>query len=331
MQRGNTILSCGEGPAFNGGIREFYRQLFPQYELKAVLPDHTLLTRKTHFDIGGIPLLMVHNGVRPLAIHTDRDLPAAWEGRKVASQRTAFEIVVNIQRYVSDSPKRLPRFLDPRWPEEPARWPEKKIRLARLDCGPDWNAEPLAYERLRRLLASQGACTLEVHAPVKATDLEQLKPAVALLAGVGKLKLSDTDGEAICRYVAGGGTLLVEAIGGNKEFAESSLDQLRLWWPREVVQVAANHEIATLSGHEIELAQYRSRTKSRLANKKVLNLQHVMLGNRSAVYYSAEDLTLGLLDARFFEADGYEADTAYAVLRNILLTAGRPGGASPRE
>jgi len=52
---------------------------------------------------------------------------------------------------------------------------------------------------------------------------------------------------------------------------------------------------------------------------KFANLQAVLINDKPAVIFSAEDLTTGLLGTQSFTVDGYEGDTAYALVRNILL------------
>ena len=44
---------------------------------------------------------------------------------------------------------------------------------------------------------------------------------------------------------------------------------------------------------------------------------------RVGVYYSREDLTAGLVGYNCHPVDGYQPESAYAIMRNIILLAGK--------
>jgi len=86
--QGGTIFSAVEctGKGFKRGIRELYAKLFPDYELTPCGPEHELYS--VYFTLRGKPLLhTISNGVRPLVVHTDVDLPLSWQLQNIATGR----------------------------------------------------------------------------------------------------------------------------------------------------------------------------------------------------------------------------------------------------
>ena len=76
-----------------------------------------------------------------------------------------------------------------------------------------------------------------------------------------------------------------------------------------------------LAGKELRKVVYRGMAKKRLGGDPAPNLRAVLLDERPAVYYSREDITHGLLGTPSLPVDGYDSESAFAVLRNIVLTS----------
>ena len=88
--------------------------------------------------------------------------------------------------------------------------------------------------------------------------------------------------------------------------------------PRRLASSAALYH---LPGMRIDKVKYRRRTRSRLMNPKQPNLKAVLVGKRVGVLFSREDLTAGLGGYPSWPIDGYDPETAYALMRNIVLSA----------
>ncbi|MCD4823189.1 MAG: DUF4159 domain-containing protein, partial [Phycisphaerae bacterium] len=75
VYQGGTLFCVGEcgGTRFNKKMREVYRKLFPKRELAKCGKDHPIYS--SHFKTRGKPeLYVLSNGIRPLVIHSDKDL-----------------------------------------------------------------------------------------------------------------------------------------------------------------------------------------------------------------------------------------------------------------
>jgi hypothetical protein len=319
VQQGGTIFSVAEcgGEAFTKGMRKAYIKMFPDYEMKPADKEHDLYTLQ--YKLKGKPRLqIVSNGVRPLAIHAEDDMVLAWQARKTASEPWAYEGAANVFLYVSDKAALRARGVN-HWPEAPAAAPARQVKVARLRYGGNWDPEPLAYERFSRLLAREAGIGLEV-APTALKDLPGSGAAVATLTGTNALSMSEEDKAAIKKFVGAGGLLVVDAAGGSKTFAESAQNAIE-----EIFGAGSLKKLAPAAGlyaaKEIKDFKYRRMTKARLAGQKDPQLQAVMIGERPGVLFSREDLTGGLVGYSSYACDGYLPQTAYEIMRNVMVLA----------
>ena len=326
--QGGVIFSMTEckGKPFRDGIRQVYRKMFPKYELTAAGKDHEIYSRKVCFDLPPHPqLYTMSNGVRPLVIHTDADLAADWQTRKYASRKRSFETAANVVRYVVENVA-LARFRgqSPWPPEEDAAAAKinRTIKLVRLKHGGRYDPEPLAYERLRRILAIKDGIRLQARM-MKIADLPAAGVRIATLCGTGTLALTSDERAALAKYLAAGGVLLVEAVGGSEPFASSAAKALRAMYPSERLRpLAARSSVYSAAGRQIRSVTFRRKTHRRLGARTHLPLlRGITIDGRLGVIFSREDITGGLMGCPFYTLDGYRCRSAYALMRNIILYA----------
>jgi len=323
VTQGGTVFSCAEcnGQGFNKAIPTIAQQLFPSYKLEPIPTDHPLYTKATHFDIQGSrsKLQLMTNGSRPLWIHSDVDLPLFWQGNKIASQRWAFETMINVTRYVASSPKLLRSRGTTHWPDAPTAAPEKTVKVARLQYNGNFDPEPLALERAARIAGQQDKLQVQI----AVTPIPQLGASgakVAFLTGTKSWKPDAQEVAALKDFAEKGGTLVIDACGGSRDF-----DQSAQTWLEEVFGSRSLRPLAQGSPiyNNIQPARYRDRTKAKLGSVKTGNIKAILVNNRAAVLYSAEDITTGLLGTQSFVVDGYLGETAVALVRNILIEASK--------
>jgi hypothetical protein len=321
VHQGGTLFSCTEcnGLQFRRGIREVYQKLFPDYELTALGPDHPLYS--IYFELRGFPRMhQISNGVRPLVIHTDVDLPRAWQLRQVASGRRQFEAAANLYMYVTDKGALQARGAN-LWPPAPQGSPSKTVTVARLAWGGNDNPEPLAWERLGRWLAYRTPLGVKVVGPMDPNQLADSGAQLAHLTGTGTLNLTDDQRGALREWLESGGTLLVEAAGGDEAFARSARELVGQLSDPPLRFLRPSHELYHLEGMKIEKVAYRRITDVRLGRKRTPNLQAVRFGDRLGILYSREDLSAGVVGVSSAVVDGYEPASAREIMRNITAYA----------
>ncbi|MBS3733744.1 MAG: DUF4159 domain-containing protein [Phycisphaerae bacterium] len=322
VHQGGTILSVAEcsGKAFSDGMREVYKQLFPEYELTPCSPRHELYS--AHFNLQGRPgFSIITNGVRPFAIHTDADLARAWQARKHETGGYAFRAAANVYFYVTDKRYRLRG--EKTWPKRSRRNDRGEVTVVRVKHAGNWNPEPLAWERFGRLLCHRERWRVERDEPVTAEELAKSDAQMATMTGTEAFELTPKQRELLRQYVAAGGTLVIDAAGGRRAFGEAAEKMIRqIWGGGALERLSDRSPLYTRDGHAIEKVSYRRRTQVRGAPSGPA-LRAVRVMGRPAVIYSRHDLTTGLAGVRAYRCDGYTPKTAYELMRNVVISVGQ--------
>ena len=319
INQGGTILSATQcnGRGFHDGIREVYRKILPDYELLAVPAKHPIYTVQNRL-LGQPPFFMIHNGIRPLVLHTDQDLPVSWQILRTTTARTEFEIAANILLYVTDMGELRNRSVS-HWPDAPKRQPSATVKLARVQYPGNWDPEPGAYERFALLLARRAGVKIEVE-PVPAGALGTCDTPIACMTGTEKVRLSDDQKLALKQYVGKGGLLLVDAAGGSADFAGAVEADLQGAFDVSIIpRLAPDSPIYKLTGNEIESVSYRRKAKLEQDLRNRPDLRGIQTGNRLGVIFSRQDITGGLLGIPMYDCSGYAPESAYQIMRNAVL------------
>ena len=333
VQQGGTIFSAVEcaGRPFHAGIRQVYARMFPEYKLEELPKDHPIYS--THFPLKGTPTLSaISNGVRPLVIHCDADLPASWQLRNTVTQAPAFRIMANLYMYITPMGQLRPRTTST-WPVPTDTPLLASARVARIRHDGNCNPEPLALVRLQRMMGNECLIDLGVTGPIAATDLPKSKASVAFLTGTKAFTLSAADIAALKRFTETGGVLVIDAAGGatvekdpatqtlkSVGFAASAEALLEQLYPGVALTPLSSHDpLLTVPQYPIERTGYRAGTRKRLGMSSRPNLRAVEVDRVLRVLYSREDLTAGLLGYAGAHVDGYTPGAAYDIARNVIL------------
>jgi hypothetical protein len=198
-----------------------------------------------------------------------------------------------------------------------------RATIVRLRHGANWDPEPLAYERFVSLMADKANTNVNVNGPVDIADLPGESARLAVMTGTEKLTLTDAEMAAIKKYVEGGGTLFVDAGGGSKAFYDSLKTLLAKMYPtKQLKKLATQAPIYQIPGAQIEKVRYRRRTMAKLQTSKP-NLHAILFDDRAGIIVSKEDVTGGLVGYQSYAVDGYMPVSAFEILRNVVLYAGR--------
>ena len=334
--QGGTLFSVTEcnGKAFEQDIRKLYAELFPKYEMVPVDKTHPLYG--AHFELKGMPRFSVlSNGVRPLALHTTEDLSKAWQLKNRTTQRTYFQVAANLFLYVTDYGSLRHRGTS-NWPEPKATPVKKQVTIARIKHNGNCDPEPLAFDRFKLMMKNEQGVELKVTPPQPATALAGGDAEIAVMTGTNAFKLSAKDKQALKAFVNRGGTLVIDAAGGPRYasdtqtqinhrtgFAASAEEMIdEVFGEGSLRRMSASAPLFSAGGKTIDRVRYRRETRKRLAGMKETNLRAVLVGERPGVIYSPEDITGGLVGYECSTVDGYAPESAYELMRNIVLLAG---------
>lgn len=320
VRQGGTIMTVNEcsSVAFKNGMKEAYKKIFPDRELTLMPRDHVVYSKDMQYALAGRPQLMeIHNGVRPLVIHTDIDLARYWQTGNYRSNPSYYRAAVNIVAYVSSKlalAGRLRSRGTSMWPEPPKRSPRLTVRVAKLKHNANCDPEPLAWEKFSRVLGQEEGIQIDIAGPMEIADLADSQANLAVMTGTGELRLTEAQKAGIKGWLDSGGTLLVDAAGGDEAFVESAeAALLDICGQRTVKRLASTADLYQIKGYEINQASYRHQAPG------PPRLRTVLYKDRMAVYFSREDLTAGLLGVRCHTVKGYAPATASAIVRNVLI------------
>ena len=322
VHQGGVVLSeaaCNSA-AFDKAMTSVYARLFPDYELKSLSTDHPLYT--LHYKTPrGRRLKAVSNGVRLLAIHSPRELSNAWQLNLYSSAADLFRQAANIYFFVTDKGSLRRRGVS-HWPRARSFQPAGTVKLAVVRHRGNWNPEPLALRRFALLMGNRHKVKVELSAPVSLAELNAAEQPVAVMTGTGALTLTPEELAGLKKYLGAGGTLIADAAGGSKAFAEAMERQLANLLPgASYRRIPRDHALYTKAGPAIEKVRYRRALRVAFGASSTPRLRGLFFKDRLAVIFSPEDLTAGLVGYACWGLKGYQPDSAFALMRNAVLYA----------
>jgi hypothetical protein len=147
---------------------------------------------------------------------------------------------------------------------------------------------------------------------------------IAHLTGTTQYKLDDAQRKEIKAFIDAGGTLIIDAAGGNAQFAQSTEDELATIFGADAKTISeplpSDSPVYRAAGAAPEIA-WRNFSRATVGNLKGGRLRGLKIKDRIAVIYSPEDLSVGLVGQPIDGINGYEPKTASALMANALLFA----------
>jgi len=318
--RGGLILSeaaCNNGD-FTLDIRKTYDRMFPRWRLDPLDEKHPIYNLR-YRPAGAGGLFGASNGARLLGIHSPRQLSLALQLGPSRTRRPWFELLANIYLFATDKGLLRPRGSNP-WPAAKAFAPAATIRLARLKYKGNYDPEPLALERLAAFMANRYRIKLIRSEPTDIAELDAAAWPVAHMTGTGRFTLTPVQRAGIKKYLAAGGSLVIDAAGGSKTFADSVAEQIvPLVGGGQGSRLALREPLYRAVEPIAPQVRYRRWFAAALGDRKHQpRLRGFRMGDRLAVIYSPDDLTVGLLGCQVYNIRGYAPQTAAALMTNIL-------------
>lgn len=340
VQRGGLIFAVAgrggagrakseEEPGFQATMEDLARRLSPEHPLRPMDGEHPLLSGEVQFPIADPPpLYEVHNGSRTLLLLCPRDLAATWNRYAVKGKLEAdFQLAANVYLYATDKTTIRSRLQNAALMKRDVPI-ERTIDVARVKYDGDWNPEPYGWTRFENYMNNDAATRVLVTSGVT-LDSEDLKAfSVAHMAGRGAFKLRPEELRGLRQFLSGGGTLLADAVGSQREFIQSLEAVVREAIREEPRALPPDSPILTGSGIpgavSLKGAAYRRAARSSGRGQEFPRLLSFQGRHRATVVYSPLDLSIGLLGTQVYNVQGYDPETALRILRNLVLYAGLP-------
>jgi hypothetical protein len=321
---------CGS-TEFAASFEALGRKMFPAYTFGALgagslIESGEIFKPRQGRESTGLRALS--NGVRELMILIPAADPAKyWQRQQVIERPEQFQVMENILVYATDKLSGLHvrgRGGFPRWDKTVAA--PGALYVARLQFPGNWDPEPAGWRRMTALLHNAKQMDLDV----RTVDLAQgrIEPGfdLAVLTGTGNFSLSDVARRAVSNYIASGGTLVIDAAGGDGQFADLAEKELALLLPGIDPAVPAWDDPGMPVG-------YRNFARGVVGQTKSARLRGYSVNGRLAVIYSPDDLSAGLVGEEIDGIRGYDPSTATSLMERILISVQerrRPVVQSPR-
>lgn len=310
---------------FGDSVKKLLEDLWPDLKLTPVdMATHPL--GKMQYSLKQVHVDQLASPTRVYAFVL-RGLPAAaWENRQYVTGIQAFQLGANLHYFATDRapakslPTKLTYFAQPFRDLPPST--SRNVVLARIKHGRknfDWQSEPLALDRLARMLAIREGVALEVKV-VEPADLAASGAKFAYLTGSDELKLTPEQTKAIGTFVQSGGTLIAEQAGGGKingkKFDASFRGMVDTWFPAGSMGLASSQSPLVQAVGEVV---YHNVGPTHL-HKAPAQIEIVEQQGRLAIVYSPIDLSSGMLHSPNPMVARMDAESVYRLFRTILLS-----------
>ena len=338
-EQGGLILGnadCGQ-PTFAQSFAKLGTKLFPKYEFRELPNDHPIFQDQQFKPTKwrNKPKVMgLSNGVREMMILVpESDLSRAWQARNEKTREELYQLGANIFLYAVD--KKNLKFKGDTYIVKKKHDVKttRDLTLARLEIGDNWDPEPAGWHRMAAILHNEDKVALTVkNTKCDAESLKGIK--VAHLTGTATFKLSDAQRKTIKDFVEGGGTLIVDAAGGDAAFATAVETELQGLFGKTLEVMPPASPAFNLPSAKIENVKFRMFARRLLTGDvKTARIKQIEVKGRPAVFFSREDLSGGLVGEEIDGIIGYDPASATALMRSLVLYSAfgtsKPPAAAP--
>jgi hypothetical protein len=317
-------------PAFALAFQKLGQKLFPAYEFRDLPENHLIMTTPYHFSKwkNRPAIKSLSNGAREMMVLiSSGDFSRLWQLNIYAGREEGHEFLWNLYFYAVDKSNMRYKGQTYIVHPSPAVTATKQITVARLEYEGNWDPEPGGWRRLHAVMHNQNQTDLATKAVKLGTgELANGEYKVAHLTGTDGFKLTADAGAEIQQFVGNGGTLIVDSCGGGTEFAAAAEEQVLALFPgSKMAFIAPDDPVFSAGGKTSEVA-YRAFARRVVGSTRTPRLKGIEVNGRFGVFFSAEDLSEGLVGEAVDGIFGYEPASATNLMRNMVTFASGGGG-----
>jgi hypothetical protein len=325
IEEGGMVLAhadCGKS-GFAASVRNLAQGLFPSYEFRELPENHPIYTSiyprskwKNKPSVLGLS-----NGVRELMVLIPQADPGKWwQIGVVRGREEQWQLAADIVFYASDQRSMRVKGESRLFAEDKNVKPTDTIKVARLHYNGNWDPEPGGWQRVRNMLWALDKLDADVE-PVDLGSGNLAGYKLAHITGTTRFKLDAAAKAQLKKFIADGGTLLVDAAGGSSAFADAMEGEMEsLGNGAKLETLPPDHSL--FGGKDAIKVSYRTFGQAHLQGKlNVPHLKAVRVGARPAILFSREDLSAGMLGTGVGGIIGYAPASATDLVRRIVLRA----------
>lgn len=312
---------------FSTSAIKLMKEMFPDYEFRPLPETHPVFRNqqfrsenwKRKQSIQGLS-----NDVRELAIILDGDQGKSFQTNDFGRQSEHFELITDIYQYAIDKKNSLVKGRSYVRDIDPSVRTTGEVKLARIQYKGRWNPEPGGWKQMAATLHNDHKTELKMHV----IDLERDELTgyhAAHLTGTRTMTLSKAAISKLKAFVEAGGLVIVDAAGGNGEFATAIEAQLG-----DIVAAAKEgggalippgDAVYTINNLPAPQFRYRTFTQATVGLSNAPRIRGSKVGERYALIYSPDDLSAGLVGNEVDGVRGYTPAAASEIMSRLLLYA----------
>jgi hypothetical protein len=272
------------------------------------------------------PLLAMSNGVREIWLHVPADVGMSWQTRKLIDKES-FNLAMNVFFYATGKGEMLtlnPLSTPGDIPKASARW----VTVGRLALGTHYDPEPGTWKRF----AQTGASRFNLGVITETIKFDALNPAKFPIAhwviADKEVALAQADIEKVAAYVEAGGLLLIEAAGGDPDFAAAAKNLIAKVFPKDKLDVIPRNDMlyngAMENSAKVGEVKYRRSTATVRPVELSPRLSGISRGGRWGLVFSEDDLSAGILGISTWGISGYSIADAQKLAGTLILYRLKP-------
>jgi hypothetical protein len=333
VEQGGFIFAeaCCANRDFDRGFRRLMNELFPDYELRPLGPEHPVWRAKHLLSPGTHPLWGIEHGCRTLVIYSPTDLSCYWNLSEHSSANPAVAGAVKVGQNVIDyaTGREMPadKLVIQELLDFKADAPKRgALRIAKLKHAGDWNIAPQAIPNLMEVLRRP---PLKFDVVISQKDLfpsdkNLVYYPLIYIHGRAALSVPRDDLDPLRRHLEpGGGTLFADAACGSSAFDISFRRFVAELLPHDpLVPIPRDDELYTTKvGFDLSRTRY---TAAAGGSEDLPQLEGVKLNNHWAIIYSKYDIGCALERHTGADCKGYTHESAVKIAANIVIYSTLP-------
>lgn len=308
---------------FSGTVTKLMQDLYPGYEYTPLDPTDELSNTVFNVNTARMGVKTLHNGARHMAVHIERgDVSWAFHARQHADP-APWQFMVNCYHYATSKRGAVPRLSGRPIPRLRGKGDNAPpIKVARAVYGGNHNPEPLAWERLSIDMHNDDKAKLTT-VSVNLGEIGQTDAKLVHVAGTDEVEFTPSEIAALQAYIANGGVVVFENVGGRGPFATSVMGMLRQAYPKQRLRpISLESPVITgkgIGGEDASSVRYRLFAQLRMGDVDTPRLLTLNFDGEPRIIVSGEDLSLGMLGTGQWGVFGYDTASSKKLMSNLAL------------
>lgn len=306
--------------ALSQSITQLAHELYPKLAFRPLDSEHPALSLLQQ--VKGISLHGLSSGTRDLILLLDTDLQLGSTSEALQQNQKAVHFWYNLYAWTTDRGFVTTR-LDTLAEVPTQQPPVHEWSIVRTTCSSSEEGiqESMAWPLYAARLLNRARVKLSIQ-DMLLSDIDKAHAPLVHLSGQKAQVLTNHEIEAIALYVQRGGTLWVESVSGSNDFASSIRSQLQRHFKAHVLPLSVNATVykaqPLLGLKALTRTPFRRFTVFKHGYSPFPRLMSIEIDGRDAIFFSDDDLTMGLLRIRRWGISGYRPDAAQNIVDHLL-------------